>query len=164
MSNAVTANLGALGCNLGRSDHTLGQDGSAIKLFNYFIVNSLNMVPLDDMNIEQLDDGVQSILTASFYWLRDTNISKNHGIYLAHPDCEPKGYLKHGVLKEYPSKAINLLRKLIPDSEFWEGDEYISDMSEKRHSKEDVRGDNWRSKILLVKNQRLDCISNQGTQ
>ena len=87
------------------------------------------MVPLDDMNIEQLDESVRNILTAYSYWLRDTNIPKHHETYLAHPDREPKGYLKHGSLKEYLSKAINLLRKLIPDSEFWEDEEYISDIS-----------------------------------
>ena len=85
--------------DISRAGSTKTQDGSAIKLFNYFITEILNMIPLDDLELPHLEEGVENILISYSLWLCDTNIPRNHEKYLSNPDLEPNGYMTHDSLK-----------------------------------------------------------------
>ena len=55
--------------DISRAGSTKTQDGSAIKLFNYFITEILNMIPLDDLELPHLEEGVENILISYSLWL-----------------------------------------------------------------------------------------------
>ena len=60
----------------------------------------------------------------------NTNIPYNAAEVLANPPAEPPtNFLKYSTLKTYLSKAINLLRALIPRSDFWKDEEYLQNIS-----------------------------------
>ena len=58
---------------MGRAESTRQQDDPALKVLDYYIMGVLNMVPLDDLNKEQLDDCVHALLTSYSEWLCNTN-------------------------------------------------------------------------------------------
>mmetsp|Transcript_5525 Transcript_5525/g.12483 ORF Transcript_5525/g.12483 Transcript_5525/m.12483 type:complete len:148 (+) Transcript_5525:230-673(+) len=90
------------------------------------------MVPLDDLNAEQLDECVHALLSSYSDWLCNTNIPYNAAEVLANPRSAaqpPTNFLKYSTLKEYLSKAINLVRSIIPRSDFWNDTETLENIS-----------------------------------
>lgn len=127
--SASRSNSSALSNNVGRAPSTQNQDKAAITLFNYFLVEVLGSVSIDDMNTDDLEEDAENILTGYSLYLRDTNIPKNHQACLADPNKEPTGFLMYTGLTQYLSKAINLVRKLVPDSEFLKDEDAVADIS-----------------------------------
>ena len=55
------SNSTRLSRDMGRAESTRQQDDPALKVLDYYITGVLNMVPLDDLNKEQLDDCVSTL-------------------------------------------------------------------------------------------------------
>ena len=127
--SASRPNSSALSNDVGRAQATQNQDKAAITLFNYFLVEVLGSVSIDDMNTDDLEEDAENILTGYSLYLRDTNIPKNHQACLADPNKEPTGLLIYTGLTQYLSKAINLVRKLVPNSEFLKDEVAVADIS-----------------------------------
>ena len=107
----------ALNADMGRASSTKSQDVPAIKLFNYLLSEILCLSPIDEISMEQLKEGVEDILTGYSLYLCNTNIPKNHEKYLLDKDAPPPNdFMKFSGLTEYLSKAIQLLKKIMPDS------------------------------------------------
>ena len=62
-------------------------------------------------------------------WLCDTNAQRNREKYLSNPDLESNSYLSHGTLNIYINKTITLVKKLVPNSEFWDNKVALVDIS-----------------------------------
>ena len=119
-----------LGRNVGRAPSTCEQDKPAIKLFNYFLMEILSLDPIDEMDRTQLSDELEDILTGYSLYLCNTLIPKNHVKYLADKsNSTPSEYMKYTGLTEYLSKAIQLLKKVVPGSELWDDKEALEDIS-----------------------------------
>ena len=115
--------------DMGRSESTISQDKPAIKFFNYFLTHILGLPTLDEMDVSDLSDDLENIITGYSIYLHDTNIPINHTKYLTDPNAVPTSYLVYSSLNEYLSKAILLLKKLIKDNEFWQDQEELTDIS-----------------------------------
>ena len=110
---------------MGRAKSTKDQDVVALKLFDYFLAEIMRMSPIDDMDLTQLSDELEDILTGYLLYLCSTNIPKNHVNYLSNRDTPTREYMKYTGLTEYLGKVIQMLKKVVPDSEFWEDKEAI---------------------------------------
>ncbi|EJK69899.1 hypothetical protein THAOC_08804 [Thalassiosira oceanica] len=106
---------------MGRAESTINQDAPAVKVFNYYITGVLNMVPLDDLNAEQLDECVHALLSSYSDWLCNTNIPYNAAEVLANPRSAaqpPTNFLKYSTLKDaapsVPQRSIQ--EAMIPNA------------------------------------------------
>ena len=83
-------------------------------------------------------------------YIEDTNILKNRQACLSDHNKYPMGYLKYTSLAEYLRKAINLQRRLVPNSEFLKDEEALAD----------ILGENF-NKVFRRSQQRKDNIFGQ---
>ena len=109
---SATNNAAAMDRDMGRADSTISQDKPAIKLFNYFLTHILGLPTLDEMDVSDLSDDLENIITGYSIYLRDTNIPRNHTKYLTDPNAVPTSYLAYSSLNKYLGKAI-LLTKIM---------------------------------------------------
>ena len=80
------------------------------------------------MKVDDLEYKFENILMGYSLYFQDTNIPKNHQACLADPNRYPTDYLKYTRLAEYLIKAINFLRRLVPNSEFFKYEEALSEI------------------------------------
>ena len=73
---------------------------------------------------------MEGYLTGYSSFLCNTNIPVNHKRYLENPELVPDKFLKYSGLHEYLSKAINLLKTLCSDNEFWDDEEGLENIPE----------------------------------
>jgi len=78
---------------------------------------------------------MENIMTGYSVYLQNTNIPVNHRAYLNDTTKLPTSFLKFTTLKEYLSKAINLMTKTFPDNEFLKDKEAVGDISGKKFAK-----------------------------
>ena len=116
--------------DVGRAASTVDQDSPAISLFNYFLTEIMGLPPIEDMDLKSLEEDAENILTGYSNYICNTNIPHNHKQISSDRNVDPSnGYMKYTGLKEYLSKALNLLKKMVPDSEFWKDDDAVKDIS-----------------------------------
>lgn len=121
--------------DVGRAPSTTKQDDPAIQLFEYFLTEILSLPPLSEINSSELDEDMENIMTGYSVYLQNTNIPVNHRAYLNDTTKLPTSFLKYTTLKEYLSKAVNLMTKTFPDNEFLKDKEAVGDISGKKFEK-----------------------------
>ena len=109
---SATNNAAAMDRDMGRADSTISQDKPAIKLFNYFLTHILGLPTLNEMDVSDLSDDLENIITGYSIYLCDKNIPRNHTKYLTDPNAIPTSYLAYSSLNKYLGKAI-LLTKIM---------------------------------------------------
>lgn len=127
---AATAPSVILGRDMGRAEATKNSDDAAMKLFTHFCVVIIDGPRPEHLEPAYLEDGgVEQLLRSYAQWLCDTNIPRNFQKYIDDPSLEATSFLKDTSLKEYLSKAINLVKKTSPDDPLWEDEERVSNFS-----------------------------------
>ncbi len=125
----------ALRRDMSRALSTINVDNAAIDLLNYYLVHVLNVDAINEIDINYLDDDMESFLTGYSHYLCNTNIPVNHKRFIENPDLVPDRFMKYTGLKEYLGKAILLLRELCPNNEFWKDEAGLSNISGEKFKK-----------------------------
>ena len=82
------------------------------------------------MKMDDLEDEVEKKIMGYYsLYIQDTNVPKNQQACLVDPNKYPMGYLEYTSLVEYLIKAINFLRRILPNSEFFKYEESLPDIS-----------------------------------
>ena len=131
---SIRSNSSALNSGIGRARSIQNQDKASIALLNHFIVDVCVSVSIDDMNWMTYDIKLGKKWSISFTFKTSTSlrtinlVSPNHNKY-------PMGYFKCTKLVEYLIKAINLLRRLVPNRKFLKYEEDLAEVSGEKLNK-----------------------------
>ena len=125
----------ALSRDVSRARSTINVDDAAINLLDYYLVHVLNVDGINEIDLDLLNDDMESFLTGYSYYLQNTNIPQNHKRFVQNPDLVPETFMVYSGLKEYLGKAILLMKKLFPDNEFLKDDDAVSDISGAKFAK-----------------------------
>ena len=130
INRSATARRHVLSRDMSRASRTILADQSAIEVLDYYLTHILLDEGIDDIELEFISDDMEGYLTGYSSFLCNTNIPVNHKRYLENPELVPDKFLKYSGLHEYLSKAINLLKTLCSDNEFWDDEEGLANISE----------------------------------
>ena len=109
------------------------------------------------IDLDLLDDDMESFLTAYSAYLCNTIIPTNHKRLINNPEVVPTSFVNYSGLKEYLNKEINLLRELA-ENEFYRGRNLFERECKRAQAKKhDTFGQE--SKIGLSRKARWDDIN-----